>query len=132
MIKQVFHHYEEWEDYQCGMYDELNEGRANRVELARSLLSSPELCDRWMHEVKKRWKIASEQVFSNAQINRKAWLGQASCCLFAGVKEDETREAWWLLSDAERNTANDIAQKVINEWENERLPSNLKQALFDF
>lgn len=132
MIKQTFHHYEEWEDYQCGMYDELNEGRAGRVELARSLLSSPDICERWMREVVKRWKIASEQVFSNPHVNRKPWLGQAACCLYAGVKEDETREAWWQLSDDERNTANAIAQQVINEWEDERLPSRPKQTFFNF
>ena len=121
MIEQRFHHYEEWEDYQCGMYDELKEGRANRVELAQTLLSSQRICERWMREVKKRWRIACEQVFSNPQVNRKAWLGQAACCLYAGVKEDETREAWWLLTDGEREAANAIAETIISEWENERL-----------
>lgn len=132
MSDQVFHHYEDWEDYKCGMYDELNEGRAGRVELARSLLASPDICGRWMREVKKRWKIAVEQVFSNVNINRKAWLGQAACCLYAGVKEDETRESWWLLTDDERNTANAIAQTVIEEWEDERSSSEPKQTFFNF
>lgn len=132
MIEQVFHHYEMWEDYQCGMYDELKEGRANRVELARDLLKNPVVCERWMREVIKRWKVATEQVFSNVHQNRKAWLGQAACCLYAGVKEDETREAWWLLTDEERNTANAIAETVIEDWENERLPSMPKQTFFDF
>lgn len=132
MIEQVFHHYEEWEDYKCGLYDELKEGRANRVELARYLLSNPTICERWMRETVKRWKIATEQVFSNIHQNRKAWLGQAACCLFAGVKEDETREAWWLLTDQERNTANAIAETVIRDWENERLPSMPEQTCFDF
>lgn len=127
MNKQIFHHYEEWEDYQCGMYDELKEGRANRVGLAQALLSNKKLCEKFMREVKKRWRIACEQVFSNIQVNRKAWLGQSACCLYAGVKEDETREAWWLLSDEQRETANAIAETIIREWENERLPSEHKE-----
>ena len=123
MIEQIFHRYEQWEDYQSGMYDELKEGRADRVRLAQSLLSSPKICDRWMREVKKRWHIACEQVFSNLQVNRKAWLGKAACCLYAGVKEDETREAWWMLTDEQRETANMIAETIISEWENECLSS---------
>lgn len=116
-IKRVFHHYEEWEDYQSGMYDEIREGRDYRVQMAKGLLGNPALCDKFMREVVKRWKCACEQVFTNPSINRRSWLGQAACCLYAGVKENETREAWWLLTDEERNTANEIAEKVIKEYE---------------
>lgn len=120
-MEQIFHHYQEWEDYQCGMYDELKEGRAGRVSLAQHLLGTPKLCEKWMLEVKKRWCIACEQIFSNPRLNRIAWLGQAACCLYGGVKEDETRQAWGLLTDSQRERANAIADSVIKEWENERI-----------
>lgn len=119
MLVRKYHHYEEWEDYKSGMYDELKEGRDCRINLAASLLSDPTLCERFMREVVKRWKMASEQVLTNVSINRRAWLGQSACCLYAGVKEDETRAAWWKLTDEQRKIANDIADKVILEWVNE-------------
>lgn len=126
MIEQKYHHYEEWESYQCGMYDELKDGRDCRIELAQKLLGNPTVCEKFMREVVKRWKVSCEQVFTNLSINRRAWLGQAACCLYAGVKEDETRAAWWKLTEEERITANSIADKVISDYENERL-----QSLFD-
>ena len=118
-MERIFHHYEKWEDYQCGMYDELKDGRECRVELAKNLLANAPLCEKFMREVVKRWKCACEQVFTNTNVNRRAWLGQAACCLYAGVKENETREAWWQLTEDERNLANEIADKVINDYEEE-------------
>ena len=131
MIEQKFYHYEKWEDYQSGMYDELKEGRTSRIELAQLLLKNEKLCEKWMREVTKRWKVACEQNFTNPQINRKAWLGQAACCLYAGVKENETREAWWLLTEEQRNIANNIAEIVIKDWEYECLQSGCQPYLFN-
>lgn len=99
------------------MYDELKEGRDCRIELAKGLLSNPALCERFMREVVKRWKCACEQVFTNPANNRRSWLGQAACCLYAGVKENETRQAWWLLTEQEQNKANEIADIVIADYE---------------
>ena len=117
MIKRKFHHYKKWEDYKCGMYDELAEGKDCRIDLAKSLLGNPSLCEKFMREVVKRWTCAAEQVLTNTSINRRAWLGQAACCLYAGCKEDETRKAWWLLTKEEQDRANSIAEKVITEYE---------------
>lgn len=115
-MEQKFHPYYEWEDYQSGMYDELKQGREQRIELAAFLLSSPKNLDHFMREVTVRWKLATEQNFTNTSFNRKSWLGQAACNLFAGVKEDETRSAWWKITDQQRREANAIADNIINEW----------------
>lgn len=117
MIERKYHPYYEWEDYQSGMYDELKDGREHRVKLAVKLLSHPLICYQFMKEVTVRWKVATEHVFTNITCNRKSWLGQSACHLFAGVKEDETREAWKYLTIEQRKKANDIAKEVIKEWE---------------
>jgi hypothetical protein len=116
-MEQKFHPYYEWEDYQSGMYDELKEGRDQRVHMAVFLLSNCMNLYQFMKEVTKRWKVATEVTFTNNQFNRRAWLGQAACHLFAGVKEDETRSAWGFLSPEQRIKANATADKVIKEWE---------------
>lgn len=115
MIRAYFN-YEEWEDYQSGMYDELSEGREERIILAAKLLSDEKLCKYWMSEVLKRWKIATAQTLSNTSNNSKAWLGQSACHLYAGVKEDETRKAWGTLTEDGRKKANKIAADLIENW----------------
>lgn len=115
-MEQKFHPYYEWECYQSGMYDELKEGRTHRVELAINLLSNCMNLHLFMKEVTVRWKVSCEHTFTNTSLNRKAWLGQAACHLFAGVKEDETREAWRYLTDEQRKVANATADKIIKGW----------------
>lgn len=118
-MKRKFHPYWEWEDYQSGMYDELKDGREQRVFIAINLLNDCQTLNKFMREIPVRWKTASEQVFTNKGCNRKAWLGQAACHLYAGVKEDETREAWGHLTEEQREQANGVAAKIIREWEQE-------------
>jgi hypothetical protein len=115
-MEQKFHPYYEWEDYQAGMYDELKDGREQRVQLAIHLLSNCMNLHKFMKEVTFRWKVATETVFTDKKRNKKSWLGQAACCLFAGVKEDETREAWGFLTDEQRIKANATADEIIKEW----------------
>lgn len=138
-MEQKFHPYYEWEDYQAGMYDELKQGREQRVQLAITLLSNCMNLHRFMKEVTIRWKVATEHVFTNTRNNKKSWLGQAACCLFAGIKEDETREAWKYLTEEQRDKANATANEIIKEWvkeyekkiRNERIGSSEKTGTMD-
>lgn len=115
-MKQKYHHYEKWEDYQHRMYDEVKEGREGRVKLAASLLTNlPEL-KKQMTRVTREWVIATEQNLTNPSINYQAFLGQTACSIWGDIKEDETREAWGRLSCLQRYQANSIADMVYNEW----------------
>lgn len=98
------------------MYAESREDRPARVLRAAEILGTPELCRKAMQKVVDEWPYASEFNLSNAEINRRAWLGQAACSCYGGVHEDETREAWGLLSNEQRVTANNIATGVIKAW----------------
>ena len=116
MVTRIWHHFEKWEDYHHGMYDEDRQGRQERVQRAAEILGDPILCERAMRKVVAEWPRASEFNLSNAEINRRAWLGQAACSCYGDVHEDETREAWGLLTDEQRVRANKIATVVIKEW----------------
>lgn len=116
MMTRIWHHFDLWEDYHHGMYDEDREGRRERVLRAAEILGDPILCERAMRMVVADWRYASEFNLSNAEINRRAWLGQAACSIYGGVHEDETREAWGLLTNEQRVQANNIATVVIKEW----------------
>lgn len=115
-MKQVFYPYTMWEDYQARMYDEVKEGRQERIQKAIELLTNPDLCFEFMTLVTQEWKYATEQTFTNTSINHQAFLGQTACCLWAGVKEDETREAWGRLTNEQRYKANSIADEVYENW----------------
>lgn len=125
-MERIFHHYNKWEDFHAGMYAESKEGRKERVKLAASILGTPTLCKIAMEMVVSRWRVATEYNLSNAEINRKAWLGQAACSCYAGIHEDETREAWGIMTEAQRIEANRIAADIIKKWvagrEYEELP----------
>lgn len=133
-MKQVYYHYEEWEDYQNGMYNEVKEGRTERIAKAIELLTNETLCYKFMTRVTKEWTHATEQTFTNPLINHQAFLGQTACNLYAGVKEDETREAWGHLTNIQRYRANKIADRVYNEWKDDYIKKHegfYQVSLFD-
>lgn len=119
-MQRIFYHYSLWEDYHAGMYDESKDGRAERVKEAVRILGTPEICREAMEKVINEWGKATEYNLSNAEINRKAWLGQAACSCYAGIHEDETREAWGIMTEEQRIEANRIAATIIKRWVGER------------
>lgn len=115
-MKPIYHHYTQWEDFQNGMYNEDKIGRKERIEKAIQILSDEELCNKAMRMVTAQWKYACEQNLSSNIYGHRAFLGQAACSIYAGVHEDETRQAWGMLTDDQRKKANSIADAVYNEW----------------
>ena len=115
-MKQVFYHYTLWEDFQNGMYDEVKEGRRERIDKAIYLLTDENKLYEFMTRVTKEWVHSTEQTFTNKAMNHQAFLGQTACNLYAGVKEDETRERWGYLTNDQRYRANKVADRVHSEW----------------
>ena len=139
-IKQSFHHYETWEDYQSGMYqpsciESLNTGvsKEERIEKAIELLSDAKLCREYMQKVVSEWTIATEEVLTNPESNGRAWLGQCACFMYGRCHDEETRKAWVMLKTPIQKAANKIAEQVIRAWLTEyskRCP-NYQISLFD-
>ena len=115
-MKQLFYHYTLWEDFQNGMYNEVKEGREDRIKKAMYLLSDTNLLYEQMSRVTHEWNYATKQNLTNGSINHQAFLGQTACNIWADIKEDETREAWGRLSCDQRYKANKVADRVYNEW----------------
>ena len=130
-MERIFHHFSKWEDYHAEMYSESKDGRKERVKKAASILGDPDVCRKAMEKVVSEWCIATEYNLSNAEINRKAWLGQAACCCYAGIHEDETREAWGLMTEAQRLEANRIAASIIKKWVGDREREENPQVMFN-
>ena len=116
-MKQVFYRYDLWEDYQNGMYANKNDGLEEiRIEQAVQLFKDKNLCYEKMKYVAFNWKISAEVNFTNPSVNKQAWLVQATCCYYCGATDFETIKAWHLLTEEEKQVANNIADKVFYEW----------------
>ena len=111
-----YYHYTKWEDFIHGMYDEDKEGRSERVQKAVYLLTHLDLCYEQMFRVTQEWVYATEQNLTNSSINHRAFLGQSACSIWGDVHEDETREAWGILTQEQRYNANKVADQVFKKW----------------
>jgi hypothetical protein len=116
-MKQQYAHYLKWEDYQNGMWRMDIENTELFVQKAMKLLSSPKEFYNIATETVQAWRVSALINLTDNSCNKRAWLGQASCCYKHKVPEHLTRIAWNLLSKKQQDIANDIATRVISEWE---------------
>lgn len=117
---RIYHPYTAWEDWQAGMWSRSR--RDGDTARAAHILGDPDTFRDAARAMLRDWPRSAEQNLTGGLNNRRAWVGQAACCHLAGVPEDQTRDAWWTLTDAERRTANQIADDVIIEWLHDRGP----------
>lgn len=115
---RVFHPYENWEDFKHGMYRMPGtQDSTHSVVLSKGLLQCPAQFYLVAFQMIQDWTIAAETNLSNRSRNRQAWIGQASCCFNHNASESQTKEAWWMLTDEQRQAANDVADEIIAVWE---------------
>lgn len=118
---QVFEPYWKWEDFHSGMYEVPASADVDRLAmLAGSLLSDCGAFGSAARQMIEAWPVASAVHLTAVATNRRSWVGQASCCFIHGVPEIATRAAWKALTERERDSANDVADEVISEYERER------------
>ena len=117
-MNQFFSHYENWEDFKNGMY--CIEKKVNEQELidnAITMLSDINMFYETCKELLLSWPVSTKVNLTNKQCNRKAWLGQAACNLKFNVPEILTRVAWSKLSITKQYNADQIALKIIYNFE---------------
>lgn len=117
-MKRIFINHEQWEDYQSGLYLNKNQNYKFLVKSIELLLDQG-LLKSAMERVLSEWKVCSQVHMTNLSKNRKAWLGQAACCLNHGANEETVKEAWNKLDKADQDSANEIAANIIKKWEEE-------------
>jgi len=119
-MKQIYHHYSEWEEHKYGMWRNVHGSkREELLEAAIQFTGDAELYGEWMLKVIEEWPISCEQNLTCSSINRQAWIGHAACCLATDCPEDITRWAWGFLSEEQQDKANAKADEAILKWEQE-------------
>lgn len=115
-MDRIYHPFTAWEDWQNGLWRQCV-AVTYEMDRAAFILTHPVIFANAAREMLRAWPNAAEHNLTNVEQNRRAWLGQATCCHRAGVAESATRFAWWTLSSAVRDEANATADHVIAAWE---------------
>jgi len=113
---RIFYPHYMWEDYVAGFYDRQSI-EEQKVKQCISLLSDQDYFWDVMCQLEIDWKHCFEYNLSNRTHNRKAWLGQVSCCYEFGVSFNVTIEAWNKLCKETQIEANYTAQRMIDLFE---------------
>lgn len=117
-FKQIYHPYFIWEDYINGMYNTTNiENENDLIEKGISLFCDKDLFYDTSLEMVLNWKNSADVNLTNVYINRRAWIGRASCCFLYGIPEIITRIAWNNTPNKNKNISNSIANKIIKIYE---------------
>lgn len=115
-MNRVYYPYWEWEDWIAGLYARPRDIEAEATASA-SLLSDTSAFLAAMSSL-DAWPKSLAHNMTNTEQNRKAWLGQAACCIASQSTSDATCYAWVrMMSERQRVTANRAAQTFITEWE---------------
>lgn len=114
-MKQIYTPWYLWEDYHAGMWRKVSD-QDLWTERAIIFTGNTELYGFNMQIVVNEWPFAMLNNLSNPSVNKRAFLGHCAACYGANVPESITRSAWRLLTDRQRDDADFIAQKIVNEW----------------
>jgi hypothetical protein len=131
-VKRIYHHYEKWEDYKNGMWRRASKQEHDKLfKKAKEFTGNAELYGSWMLKVLDAWPFSCEQNLSDTGINRWAWIGHAAVSLALKIPESVVREAWFSLTNQQREDANKKADQAVQEWERRYDEKENSQLHFD-
>ena len=117
-MKRIFHTWDKWECYPVGFYENHPPNKMTNEEAEKAyctFLSDLELFGNTMCKVITEWKYSCEHYLTNPKMNRIAWMGQAAMCLHSGIPS-RFRGGYNILSDEQKQQADELALKYINIW----------------
>lgn len=120
MPDQVYVPYWDWEDWKSGMWrKETKENEIAMLQTAIEFTGNWEMYGEAMKKVIKAWPKTMLNSLTNPSVNKRAFLGHCAVQYELGIPEYITRMAWKELTDQQRIDADAIAQKILNNWNEE-------------
>lgn len=119
-IERIYHHFHDWEEVEANMWGRVDD-REDYLERAIEFTGDHNRYGEFMRKVALEWKHSCEHNLTNTTQNRRAWIGHAACAFAFGCPEDIVREAWWKLTDEQRELADMQADRAIELWEKAHL-----------
>jgi len=116
---RVFHTWDKWECYPAGFHENRVPWLAWTDDEAREVyqlfLRNDRLFRAALERVLAEWPVSCEHNLTNQNMNRLAWLGQASACIAFRIPS-AYRGGFYLLTKEEQDRANDTALEYLNRW----------------
>ena len=112
---RVYHPYQSWEEMQHNMWGTVDD-RSKFLSMAVEFTGNHFLYGHFMERVVNEWPVSCENALTDANLNRKAWVGHAACALAFRCPEDITRQSWSVLTDEQQLLANKQAERSIFKW----------------
>jgi len=114
---RIFHTFDKWECEKAGFYKQQVDGMTSDEckNAYRDFLANTERFKAAAIGVINEWKNSCEHYLTNFAMNRIAWVGQAAMCYETGVPS-KFCSGFNLLTEEEKEAANQVALDVINEW----------------
>ena len=124
-MKQIYHRYEKWEDWQNGMWrKESSTYEQAEIENVMAFTGCHISYGKAMLRVINEWPLSCQHNLTDPNINQKAWIGHAACCLERGYPEYLVRSAWNKLTKEQRVLANKAAEFAIEQWKSKHHETN--------
>lgn len=116
---EVMYKYYEWESFENGMYKTLSEIKNfDRFQsLSFNTLTDQETFFRNGLLMTTNWKKTCSVFLLNKNINRLAFIGQATCCYIHNSPELATKSAWKEMTEQQQAEANNTAINILLLYE---------------
>jgi murein L,D-transpeptidase YcbB/YkuD len=117
-VERIYHTWEKWECYPAGFYEDrmpLGMTQQDGEEKYREFLSDLDAFETALQSVITEWKYSCEHYLSNENMNRIAWLGQASMAYAHGIPA-MCRGGFNRLTKEQQSAANELALRYLNKW----------------
>lgn len=118
MIQRIYHRWEKWECYPAGFFSP-HPPKGMTIEDCENkyaeFLGDTKLFGKMAYEMINKWKNSTEHNLTNPNMNRIAWIGQASMCYATGISS-RFRSGYHLLTNKQKLNADLMALDVINYW----------------
>lgn len=114
---RIFHHYEKWEAVEYNFFGSTHKewSKLQCEHKYRALLSDIPRFRAALGRVVSEWPHSCEHNLTNRSLNRIAWLGQAALAYEHQIPSIYC-SGFQLLTDEEKQAANQAALDVLNEW----------------
>ena len=117
-MKRIYHTWEKWECYPAGFYENQPPAGITPEEAPEryaAFLADTPAFEAALSRVVSEWKNSCEHYLTNENMNRIAWLGQASACIALGLPA-AFRGGFHRLSEDDQRIANETALRWLNVW----------------
>ncbi len=116
-MTRIFHPFHKWECYRHNFYGGMMDYvKDDTLALYASLLKDLNKFEQALITITNEWTYSCEHNLTNENMNRIAWLGQASCALVYNVPNNICMGGYNLLTSDEQIAADAMAKKYLDLW----------------